>query len=242
MADKPDCWRGRGDPTPFVPGLPERIPRVESLGALFRSMACCTRCELAAGRTQVVVGVGSPHARVMFIGEAPGAEEDLRGEPFVGAAGRLFNRLLEENGFSRDEVFITNVVACRPPGNRTPRTREVRAHSPWLEEQLRLVDPDVLVTLGRIALTYFLPRAKVTEVRGMPQEVERNGRVIPLLPLFHPAAILRNREELLPRMEADFARLRPLLKATRPTSRASGSGAGPGPAVTRRGSRRADDA
>ncbi|MBX6363337.1 MAG: uracil-DNA glycosylase [Gemmatimonadetes bacterium] len=242
MADIPDCWRGKGDQAPFVPGRPERIPRAASLGALFRSMACCTRCELATGRTQVVAGVGAPHARVMFIGEAPGAEEDRRGEPFVGAAGRLFNRLLKENGFSRDEVFITNVVACRPPGNRTPRAREVRAHSPWLEEQLRLVDPDVLVTLGRIALTYFLPRAKVTEVRGRPQEVERNGRVIPLLPLLHPAAILRNREELLPRMETDFARLRPLLAAARSTLRASGAGSGAGPSIARRGSRRAHDA
>lgn len=242
MAEKPGCWRGKGDSAPFVPGVPEQVPRAPSVAALFRAMACCTRCELAPGRTQVVVGVGDPKARVMFIGEAPGAEEDRRGEPFVGAAGRLFNRLLEKNGFTRAEVFITNVVACRPPGNRTPRAREVRAHSPWLEEQLRLVDPDVLVTLGRSALTYFLPKAKVTEVRGRPQQVERNGRTLPLLPLYHPAAILRNQDELLPKMEADFARLRPLLAEARPGSRVQQPTTDPGRAASGRRSREARDA
>jgi uracil-DNA glycosylase family 4 len=208
---KGPCWRGVGDATPYVPGQPERVPRVRSLTALFEAMACCTRCELAPGRTQVVAGVGNPRARVLFVGEAPGKQEDLRGEPFVGQAGRLFDQLLAENGLAREDVFITNVVACRPPANRTPKPGEVRAHAPWLEEQLRLVDPAVIATLGRVALTYFLPKARITLIRGQPQAIERNGRTLPLLPLLHPAAVLRRRTEMLPGMREDFAKLPGLL-------------------------------
>lgn len=207
------CWRGLGDPTPYVPGLPERVARYRSLPALFEAMACCTRCELAAERTQVVSGVGNPQARLLFVGEAPGKEEDRRGEPFVGQAGRLFDQLLAENALARSDVFITNVVACRPPANRTPRPAEVRAHAPWLEEQIRLLAPDVIATLGRVALTYFLPRAKITLIRGQAQRIERNGRTLPLLPLLHPAAVLRRRTELLPGMRADFRQLAALLAA-----------------------------
>jgi len=208
-----NCWRGIGDDAPFVPGRPATIPESTTLPALFRAMACCTRCELAGGRTRVVHGVGNPRARIMFVGEAPGKQEDLRGEPFVGRAGRLFDRLLGENGLSRADVFITNVVACRPPANRTPRASEVKAHAPWLEQQLRLVAPEVLVTLGRVALTYFLPGARVTRVRGLPQQVERDGRAVPLLPLLHPAAVLRSYEKMIEGMEADFRVVPQLLKA-----------------------------
>lgn len=210
-----DCWKGVGDAAPFVPGLPATIHAARTLAALFRDMSCCTRCDLALGRTQVVHGIGNPEARVFFLGEAPGQQEDRKGEPFVGNAGRLFDRLLAENGLSRDEVFITNVVACRPPGNRTPKAGEVKAHAPWLDHQLRLVDPDVIVTLGRIALTFFLPKAKITQVRGQPQQVERNGRVLPLLPLMHPSAILRDYEAMIAGMQADFARLPALLAGAR---------------------------
>ncbi len=215
IVDEP-CWRGIGDSTPYVPGLPETVAHASSIPALFQAMSCCTRCELAPGRTQVVAGVGDPRARVLFVGEAPGVQEDRRGEPFVGQAGRLFDQLLAENGLSRTDVFITNVVACRPPGNRTPRPAEVRAHAPWLEEQLRLVNPTVLVTLGRIALNYFLPKAKITLVRGQPQSVEWNGRILPLLPLLHPAAVLRRRTEMLPGMREDFGKLPALLASASP--------------------------
>ncbi len=210
---KPDCWRGVGDPAPYVPGLPETVPRPRSLAALFSAMACCTRCELARGRTQVVVGVGDPAARLMFVGEAPGKQEDLKGEPFVGQAGKLFDRLLEGIGLRRDEVYITNVVACRPPANRTPRAGEVKAHAPWLERQLELVQPEVLVTLGRSALMYFLPKAKVTQVRGQPQPLARGDRVIPILPLLHPATVFRDYHALLPAMETDFQEILALLRA-----------------------------
>lgn len=204
------CWVGKDDPGPFVPGVPETVPRYRSLSTLNAEMACCTRCELAPGRTRVVRGVGAKRARVVLLGEAPGASEDRAGEPFVGSAGRLLSRLLEEAGLDRSEVYITNVVACRPPKNRTPRVAEVKAHSPWLEEQLRLVRPEVVVTLGRVALTYFMPKAKVTELSGKAQMVERKGAELRLLPLFHPAAALRA-PDLLPRLEAGFAVLRSML-------------------------------
>lgn len=204
------CWVGRDDPAPFIPGIPAEVPRYRSVSTLNEEMACCTRCELAPGRTQVVRAVGAKRARVLFLGEAPGASEDRAGEPFVGSAGRLLSRLLEEAGLDRSDVYITNVVACRPPKNRTPRVSEVKAHSPWLEEQLRLVKPEVVVTLGRVALTYFIPKAKITLLSGTPQEVEWNGRTLRLLPLFHPAAALRA-PDLLPRLEAGFAALRSML-------------------------------
>lgn len=205
------CWRGKGDPNPFVPGVPAEIPRARSLSELFEAMDCCTLCELARERTQVVRGVGPATAELMFVGEAPGADEDRKGEPFVGRSGRLLDELLEANGIDRRRVFITNIVACRPPGNRNPKAAEIRAHAPWLEEQIRLVGPKIVATLGRVALGYFLPGAKVTEVRGTPQAIERNGRSITLLPLLHPSAILRRRE-LLPEMEADVAKLAALLR------------------------------
>lgn len=208
--DRTGCWHGKGDPTPFVPGIPEEVPTAKSLDELFAAMVCCTRCDLASDRTQVVIGVGPAKARVAFVGEAPGAQEDKAGQPFVGRAGRLLDRILEANGLSRDEIFITNIVACRPPANRTPRAREIRAHAPWIEEQLRLVDPDLIVTLGRSALTYFIPDAKVTELRGQPQTLKRNGRSITLLPLYHPAAALRRRE-LVPLLEEDMAKIPALL-------------------------------
>jgi len=204
------CWKGVADRTRFVPGLPAVVPRFRSVAALNGEMACCTRCDLAVGRTQVVRGVGARKARVLFLGEAPGASEDREGEPFVGSAGRLFDRLLEGAGIARKDVFVTNVVACRPPKNRAPKPAEVRAHAPWLEEQLRLVGPDVVATLGRTALTYFLPKAKITELNGLAQRLEWQGRPLTVLPLFHPAAALRARD-LLPRLEQGFAALAALL-------------------------------
>lgn len=205
------CWRGKGDPYPFVPGIPLEVPRRRSLKQLYSEMACCTRCELATGRTQVVHGIGSASASVMFVGEAPGEKEDLAGEPFVGNAGRLLDRLLEDTGISRKAVFITNIVACRPPRNRTPRVKEVRAHAPWIEEQLRLVKPKLVVTLGRIALTYFVPKAKVSELRGVPQRITHGDRALVVLPTFHPSAVLRDYRVLYPRVAEDFRKIAQLL-------------------------------
>jgi uracil-DNA glycosylase len=196
-----------------VPGLPLEIPKTRSINPLFDAMECCTRCELAVGRTQVVLGVGSPKASLMFVGEAPGQKEDEAGRPFVGNAGRLLDKLLLENKIARDDVFITNIVACRPPKNRTPRTSEVRAHAPWIDEQLRLVQPEVIVTLGRVALTYFIPKAKVTEIRGKPQKIKHGQFEFILLPTFHPSAVLRDYEVMYPKIQSDFKKIAKLLKA-----------------------------
>src|SRR5437868_3108975 len=114
-------------------------------------MSACTRCELALNRTQVVPGVGNRNAEIMLLGEAPGKNEDLEGRPFVGRGGQLLDEVLAKAGISRDDVFITNTAACRPPKNRPPKPAEVRAHAPWLDQQIRLVDPIVIVTLGRVA-------------------------------------------------------------------------------------------
>ena len=209
---KPPCWRGKDDPAPFVAGVPEEIPKTRTIKQLFNSMVCCTRCDLALGRTQVVLGVGSPEARLVFIGEAPGEKEDLAGRPFVGNAGRLLDKLLQENDIDRDDVFITNIVACRPPKNRTPRVSEVKAHAPWIEEQLRLIQPEVIVTLGRVALTYFIPKAKVTELRGKPQKLTHGDLKFVLLPTIHPSAVLRDYKVLYPKIQADFKRISKLLK------------------------------
>lgn len=209
---EPPCWRGKGDPAPFVPGIPSTVPRARSLKRLFSDMACCTRCELAHGRTQVVHGIGSVRATLMFVGEAPGEKEDLAGEPFVGNAGRLLDRLLEEHDISRKDVFITNIVACRPPRNRTPRVKEVRAHAPWIDEQLRLVKPRLVVTLGRVALTYFVPKAKVSELRGSPQKILHGEQSLVVLPTFHPSAVLRDYRVMYPRVSEDFRKIAQLLK------------------------------
>jgi uracil-DNA glycosylase family 4 len=126
--------------------------------------------------------------------------------------GRLLDRLLEESGISRKSVFITNIVACRPPKNRTPKVKEVRAHAPWIEEQLRLVKPKLVVTLGRVALSYFVPKAKVSEIHGVPQRISHGGQALIVLPTFHPSAVLRDYRVMYPRVADDFRKIAQLLE------------------------------
>ena len=144
--------------------------------------------EICEQATNLVPGEGSATAAVMLVGEAPGASEDKSGRPFVGSAGKLLDRLLEEAGLERSDVFITNVVKARPPGNRDPKADEVAHHLPWLEAQLEVIGPRLLVPLGRHALVRFAPDAKITQAHG--RVIERDGRT--LFPMFHPAAALRN--------------------------------------------------
>ncbi len=149
--------------------------------------AVCTRCRLAQGRTQVVFGQVNAGADLLFIGEAPGFHEDKQGEPFVGAAGNLLNRMLGEIGLARDEVSVVNVIKCRPPGNRDPQPDEIEACTPWLVEQISLIQPKVIVTLGNFATKYVLNTATgITRLRG--QMHDWHGRSV--IPTFHPAAIL----------------------------------------------------
>jgi uracil-DNA glycosylase family 4 len=171
----------------------------------------CTLCRLADARTQVVYGVGDPHADLMFIGEGPGFHEDKQGQPFVGAAGQLLNRMLNEIGLSREQVYIANTVKCRPPNNRDPLPDELDACTPYLLEQIRLVDPHVVVTLGNFATRYVLQQhVSISRVRGQRFRIGR--RVV--IPTFHPAAILRGGGEASPQMAAlrsDFQAVREAL-------------------------------
>lgn len=144
--------------------------------------------ELRQGATQLVFGVGSPAAKVVFIGEAPGKNEDLQGEPFVGAAGKFLDEMLEMIGLKREDVYITNIVKYRPPGNRDPFPDEKQAFLPYLESQLKVIQPVLVVTLGRHSLNCFLPDLSISACHGQPKRYQ--GRVY--LPLFHPAAALYN--------------------------------------------------
>lgn len=183
-------------PKPHIP-LDELRVQVES----------CRRCPLCDGRMQTVFGVGNPHARVMFIGEAPGKNEDLQGEPFVGAAGHYLNELLGCAGLRREDVFIANVLKCRPPGNRDPRPEEIQTCTPYLREQTRTIDPEVLVTLGKFSTQFVLKtQVGITRLHG---RVQRAGKFL-VFPIFHPAAALYDgakREAL----ENDFVTLGQLL-------------------------------
>ncbi len=162
-------------------------PMTRSLAEAAAEAAGCTRCRLAEGRTQVVFGAGDPDADLMFIGEGPGFHEDKQGEPFVGAAGQLLNRVLGEIGLTREQVYIGNIVKCRPPGNRDPRPDEIEACTPWLVEQVSLIQPRVVVTLGNFATKFVLnTETGITRLRG--QVHDWHGRTV--IPTFHPAAIL----------------------------------------------------
>ncbi|HUR49797.1 MAG TPA: uracil-DNA glycosylase [Acidimicrobiales bacterium] len=175
------------------------------LATVAAEAAICTRCQLASGRTQVVFGGGNPKADLMFIGEGPGRDEDLQGEPFVGRSGKLLDRLiLEELGHDRSGAYICNVVKCRPPENRDPLPDEIESCRPWLESQLELVDPKVIVTLGNYATRRILETKEgITKMRG--QEHAWNGRVV--VPTFHPSAALRSGGgQVLAEMRADLVR------------------------------------
>ncbi len=159
-----------------------------TLDVVAREAATCTKCRLAGSRTQVVFGVGNPNADLMFIGEAPGFHEDKQGEPFVGSAGQLLTTLLGNVGLKREDVRITNVLLCRPPGNRDPMPDEIDSCKPWLKEQIDLVNPRVIVTLGNFSTQLLLGRkVGISKVRG--QRFDWRGRI--LIPTFHPAALLR---------------------------------------------------
>ncbi|MBI4260465.1 MAG: uracil-DNA glycosylase [Actinobacteria bacterium] len=187
---------------------------LEEVGA---DAATCTRCRLSAGRTQVVFGVGSPTADLMFVGEGPGYHEDKQGIPFVGAAGQLLTTLLGEIGIARDEVYICNVVKCRPPGNRDPLPDEIDACRPYLLAQVSLIDPRIVVTLGNFATRVILDRpVGISRVRG--QRFTWEGRMV--IPTFHPAAILHGGGQASSQMAAvreDFATLRAALAELPPT-------------------------
>ncbi len=179
------------------------------LAELAREASGCTRCPLSERRTQVVFGVGNPDADLMFIGEAPGRDEDLRGEPFVGRSGKLLDRLiLEELGIDRSVCYIANVVKCRPPDNRDPKPAEIDSCRPYLAAQIELIRPAVVVTLGNFATKLLLETdLGITKVRGRAYPMGS----FQLVPTYHPAAALRSGGVVVAEMRADLVRSKVLL-------------------------------
>ena len=166
-----------------------KLPTLQETEA---SLAGCMRCKLHRGRHNIVFGVGNPRARLMFVGEAPGEDEDLKGEPFVGKAGQLLTKMIEAMGLRREDVYICNTVKCRPPNNRNPEPDELSSCEPFLKAQLAAVKPEAIVTLGKFAAQALLrDETPVSRLRGRWREYQR----IPLMPTFHPAYLLRSPQE-----------------------------------------------
>ncbi len=170
----------------------------------------CTRCELHRTRTQGVPGSGKPDAEIMFIGEAPGWHEDRQGLPFVGAAGQFLNEMLEKIGLNRSDVFITNIVKSRPPGNRDPLPDEIAACSSYLDEQLEIIKPKVVVTLGRFSMSRWFPGERVSRIHGQPRQF---GAYM-VVPMYHPAAAL-HQASLRATVESDMMKLPRIIEEAR---------------------------
>ncbi len=184
--------------------LEEREARLK---AIAEEIARCDKCPLHRARTHTVPGSGPANAEIMFIGEAPGFHEDQQGEPFVGASGKYLDQLLAGIGLSRRDVFITNVVKCRPPGNRDPLRPELEACEDYLNRQIAIINPKIIITLGRFSMARYFPNGRITRIHGQPKR--KDGRIY--YPMFHPAAVLRN-PRLRPEMEADMKRALALIQ------------------------------
>ena len=183
----------------------------QKLEKLAKQIKVCTRCELHRSRTEAVPGEGPTHAEIMFIGEGPGAREDKLGRPFVGASGKFLAQLLEQAGVTRADVWITNVVKCRPPGNRDPLPDEIEiCTSNYLQHQIKIVNPSIIVTLGRHSMGLFFKGEKITQIHGQMRNVDDRF----VIPMFHPAAAL-HQISLKSTILADFAKLPELLKEAR---------------------------
>lgn len=186
----------------------------EILKEVAEQSAHCTRCKLHFSRNKSVPGAGSPFTSVMFIGEGPGFNENVQGLPFVGQAGKLLDELLSEANLKREEVFITNIVKCRPPGNRDPLAEELEACKPYLERQIAAINPDVIVTLGRVSMGYFIHNGKISSIHGRP--FWSNGRMA--VPMYHPAAAL-HQPSLRRVIKEDFGKLPELIEKAQATRR-----------------------
>lgn len=183
------------------------MDKAQSLALLSREIEKCTRCDLYKSANQAVAGEGNANSKIVFVGEAPGFHEDVQGKPFVGNAGKLLGRLLLKIGLRREEVFITNVLKHRPPENRDPTPNEISACNFWLEKQLSLLLPKIVVTLGKWSLNRYLPSKKISEIHGRPVRVQNTV----VLPMYHPAAALRS-TNIARELENDFLKNRELLQ------------------------------
>jgi len=188
----------------------------EILKEISQQTAVCTRCKLHHSRKHAVPGHGNPCAAVMFIGEGPGFHENEQGLPFVGAAGQFLDELLGAANLSREDVFITNVVKCRPPGNRDPLIEELEACKPYLERQIATINPDLIVTLGRVSMGYFINNGKISGIHGRP--LWSNGRMV--IPMYHPAAAL-HQPSLKEVVRKDFMKLPALIQKAQETRQAN---------------------
>jgi uracil-DNA glycosylase family 4 len=187
------------------------VAAASALDAYGAQVAGCTRCRLAEGRTQVVFGTGNPAADLMFVGEAPGFHEDKQGFPFVGQAGKLLDKLLAGIGLTREDVYIANVIKCRPPGNRDPMPDEIEACEGHLFRQVELIQPKLVATLGNFATKLLSGKqVGITRVHGQDQQVTLGGRSVLLYPLYHPAAALYT-PAMLKVLEEDFRRIPELI-------------------------------
>jgi uracil-DNA glycosylase family 4 len=196
----------------------DAVERAAALREYSEHVASCEKCALAQGRTQVVFGSGSADADLMFVGEAPGFHEDQQGIPFVGQAGKLLDRLLAGIDLTRADVFVANVLKCRPPGNRDPLPDEIAACEPHLFRQIELIEPTLVATLGNFATKLLSGRPTgITRVHGQPQEVTLGTRTVALYPIYHPAAALYT-PSMLQVLEEDFARIPELLSRARAAS------------------------
>lgn len=180
--------------------------KLSKLSKLYQAIGLCQDCELSEHRRNVVPGEGAENAEIMFIGEAPGFYEDGQGRPFVGAAGHFLDELLASIGLGRSEVYICNVIKCRPPGNRDPLPKEVKACQKWLDQQIELIEPKIIVTLGRHSIARFFPGESISKVHGTARKA--GSRIY--FAMYHPAAAL-HQQKLRQIMEADIHKLPPLL-------------------------------
>jgi len=210
MNSSPDDWLNRfraylqyqinlGSGELLIPPFRARAEGSPALEAIREELGECTRCPLHKGRLNIVFGEGNPHARLMFVGEGPGADEDREGRPFVGRAGQLLTKMIKAMNLERSDIYISNVVKCRPPGNRDPERTEIRTCLPFLEAQIEAVSPEIIVTLGRIAGgTLLATTTPVSELRGKFHD--RKG--IPVMPTYHPSYLLRMEPDRRPKAEA----------------------------------------
>lgn len=187
------------------------MDKIEELENLKKEIEADERLPLY-GKVNLVFGEGDPNAKVLFIGEAPGFYEDRERRPFVGRAGQLLNKLLNDLKWKRESVYITNIVKRRPPKNRDPKPTEIEAYKPYLKQQLAIIQPKIIATLGRFSMNYFLPKAKISLDHAVPFEVlTKEGKKLLIYPLYHPAAALRS-TNVLRELKKDFKRLPTLLK------------------------------
>ena len=185
----------------------------QELQKIAQEVEKCQQCALYKRANRGVSGEGNPDARMMFIGEGPGYWEDQKGIPFCGAAGKLLDELLQLIKLDRKEVFIGNVIKHRPPDNRDPLPQEIEACRSWLDKQIEIINPEIIVTLGRFSMAKFLPEAKISRIHGQPQTIDFQGKKLVIMPMYHPAAGLR-RGEILEDLRKDFLKLGKLLESS----------------------------